>query len=206
MPQIKLMTTKEAVARFVPDGATICGGNFLHPVPHALYHEVIRQRKRGLTLWCQSSIEEAEQLIVAGCLSRLVTSFSYRPGGSAATSHLEKAFLAGEVDLVEQGLVALLPPLGLVEHDLRGFLRSAVHDGDVLGHGHAEHLFDLPLDRLVTILPRQPRFVRHGVDSPPKSRDQLYHDASFRENEKNHSPTTIPDIKPNYQLKNFSNW
>jgi len=108
MPQIKLMTTKEAVARFVPDGATICGGNFLHPVPHALYHEVIRQRKRGLTLWCQSSIEEAEQLIIAGCLSRLVTSFNYRPGGSAATSHLEKAFLAGEVDLEDYSNYTLL--------------------------------------------------------------------------------------------------
>src|SRR5437764_964556 len=42
---------KEAVARFVPDGASVCMGTALEAlIPFAAGHELIRQRRRGLTL------------------------------------------------------------------------------------------------------------------------------------------------------------
>ena len=41
----------EAVARFVPDGASVCMGTALEAlIPFAAGHELIRQRRRDLTL------------------------------------------------------------------------------------------------------------------------------------------------------------
>lgn len=47
----KLVTMKEAVARYVPDGAAVALGLALEPlIPYAASHEIIRQQKRNLTL------------------------------------------------------------------------------------------------------------------------------------------------------------
>jgi glutaconate CoA-transferase subunit A len=47
----KLCTLEEAIARFVPDGASVALGLQLESmIPFAAGHEIIRQGKRGLTL------------------------------------------------------------------------------------------------------------------------------------------------------------
>ena len=63
---------REAVARFVPDGASICMGTALEaPIPFAAGHELIRQRRRDLTLIGPISDILFDQLIAAGCVARI---------------------------------------------------------------------------------------------------------------------------------------
>ena len=62
----------EAVARFVPDGASVCMGTALEAlIPFAAGHELIRQRRRDLTLIGPISDILFDQLIAAGCVRRI---------------------------------------------------------------------------------------------------------------------------------------
>jgi len=66
----KLTTMAEAVARFVPDGASVAIGTALEPaIPFAAGHEIIRQRRRDLTLVGPISDSLFDQLIGAGCVA-----------------------------------------------------------------------------------------------------------------------------------------
>ena len=46
----ELVTLRDAVAELVADGDTVALEGFTHLIPHAAGHELIRQRRRGLTL------------------------------------------------------------------------------------------------------------------------------------------------------------
>jgi glutaconate CoA-transferase subunit A len=66
----------EAVRRFVPDGATVAMGTALEPlIPFAAGHELIRQRRRDLTLVGPISDALFDQLIGAGCVSRVIAAW-----------------------------------------------------------------------------------------------------------------------------------
>src|SRR5438445_3752942 len=63
---------REAVARFVPDGSSVCMGTALEAlIPFAGGHELIRQRRRDLTLIGPISDALFDQLIGAGCVARV---------------------------------------------------------------------------------------------------------------------------------------
>ena len=73
----KQMSMREAVARFVPDGASLAIGCALEPlIPFAFGHEIIRQRKRDLTLIGPISDILFDQLIGAGCVARIVAAWA----------------------------------------------------------------------------------------------------------------------------------
>lgn len=75
MKETKVMTAKEAVSRFVDDGMTIAVGGMFHSISFAITHEIIRQQKLHLTI-CQPSFnEQADQMIGAGCVDRIVSSY-----------------------------------------------------------------------------------------------------------------------------------
>ena len=62
----------DAMARFVPDGATVCLGTALEAlIPFAAGHELIRQRRRDLTLVGPISDMLFDQLVAAGCVRRI---------------------------------------------------------------------------------------------------------------------------------------
>ena len=66
------MSMAEAVSRFVPDGAWVAMGTCLEPaIPFAAGHEMIRQRRRGLTLVGPISDSLFDQMIGAGCAERV---------------------------------------------------------------------------------------------------------------------------------------
>ena len=66
----KLVTMAEAVVRHVPDGASVAIGTALEPaIPFAAGHEIIRQRRRDLTLIGPISDSLFDQLIGAGCVA-----------------------------------------------------------------------------------------------------------------------------------------
>src|SRR5690349_7707750 len=69
---MKLLTMSEAVARFVPDGASVLMGAALESlIPFAAGHEIIRQRRRDLTLIAPISDMLFDQMIGAGCVAAI---------------------------------------------------------------------------------------------------------------------------------------
>jgi len=69
---LKLVTMREAVAQHVTDGAMVLlGAQMEQMIPFAAGHELIRQRRRDLTLVGPISDILFDQLIGAGCVSRL---------------------------------------------------------------------------------------------------------------------------------------
>ncbi len=76
MEESKLMTMREAVARFVPDGSSVCIGTALEAaIPFAAGHELIRQGRRNLTLIGPISDMLFDQLIGAGCAGKVIAAW-----------------------------------------------------------------------------------------------------------------------------------
>ena len=72
MPSSKLLTLSEAISRFVPDGSSVTMGTALESfIPFAAGHEIIRQRKSDLTLIGPISDILFDQIIGAGCVSKV---------------------------------------------------------------------------------------------------------------------------------------
>jgi glutaconate CoA-transferase subunit A len=76
----KVIDLRSAVAEFVHDGDVVALGGFTHLIPFAAGHEIIRQRKVGLTLCRLTPDVVADQLVAAGCVSKLVFSWMGNPG------------------------------------------------------------------------------------------------------------------------------
>lgn len=72
MSTSKLIPLSDAIARFVPDGSSVAAGLGLEAsIPFAAGHEIMRQRKRGLTLIGPISDMLFDQMIGAGCVQRV---------------------------------------------------------------------------------------------------------------------------------------
>src|SRR4029453_4440917 len=70
------MSMREAVSRFVPDGSVVCLGTALEAaIPFTAGHELIRQRRRNLTLIGPISDILFDQLVGAGCVARIVAAW-----------------------------------------------------------------------------------------------------------------------------------
>ncbi len=68
----KLVTMREAIAKYVADGMSIACGLALEPfIPYAAGHEIIRQQRRNLTLIGPISDILFDQLIGAGCVEKV---------------------------------------------------------------------------------------------------------------------------------------
>jgi glutaconate CoA-transferase subunit A len=76
----KLLSLRDAVARFVRDGDTIVIEGFTHLICFAAGHEIIRQGRRDLTLCRLTPDLIYDQMIAAGCARRLVFSWAGNPG------------------------------------------------------------------------------------------------------------------------------
>ena len=74
------MSLAAAVAAHVRDGDTVAMEGFTHLIPHAAGHEVIRQRRRHLTLVRMTPDLIYDQLIGMGCADRVVFSWCGNPG------------------------------------------------------------------------------------------------------------------------------
>jgi glutaconate CoA-transferase subunit A len=74
------MTLPDAVATFVPDGATVAMEGFTHLIPFAAGHEMIRQGKKDLTLIRMTPDLVYDQLIGVGAARKLVFSWGGNPG------------------------------------------------------------------------------------------------------------------------------
>jgi len=72
----KVLSMSEAVAQFVPDGASVAMSLQLEQmIPFAAAHEIIRQKKRNLTLIGPISDVLFDQVIGAGCVERVIAAW-----------------------------------------------------------------------------------------------------------------------------------
>ncbi len=76
----KVLSMREAVSRFVPDGATVVIEGFTHLICFAAAHEIIRQKKKDLTVCRLTPDLIYDQLIAAGVVKKLVFSWAGNPG------------------------------------------------------------------------------------------------------------------------------
>jgi glutaconate CoA-transferase subunit A len=76
----KVATMKDAVADLVRDGDTVAIEGFTHLICFAAGHEIIRQRKRDLTLCRMTPDVIYDQMIGAGVANKLVFSWLGNPG------------------------------------------------------------------------------------------------------------------------------
>ena len=74
---------REAIAAHVHDGDTVAIEGFTHLICFAAAHEIIRQKRRDLTLCRLTPDLVADQMIAAGCLRKLVFSWVGNPGAGS---------------------------------------------------------------------------------------------------------------------------
>jgi glutaconate CoA-transferase, subunit A len=101
---MEFLTLREAIARHVRDGDAVALEGFTHLIPFAAGHEIIRQRRRSLTLIRMTPDLLYDQMIGMGTARRLVFSWGGNPG--VGSLHRLR-------DAVERGWPE---PLELVEH------------------------------------------------------------------------------------------
>jgi glutaconate CoA-transferase subunit A len=76
----ELVSLRDAISEFVRDGSAVALEGFTHLIPFAAGHEIIRQRRRELTLIRMTPDLIYDQMIGAGCASRLIFSWGGNPG------------------------------------------------------------------------------------------------------------------------------
>ena len=110
----EIVSLTAAIAGAVHDGDTVAMEGFTHLIPHAAGREVIRQRRRDLTLVRMTPDVVYDQLIGAGCALKLVFSWGGNPG--VGSLHRFR-------DAVENGWPA---PLEIEEHSHAGMANRYV--------------------------------------------------------------------------------
>jgi glutaconate CoA-transferase, subunit A len=108
VPMASIARLSDAVHELVHDGDVVALEGFTHLIPHAAGHELIRQRRRDLTLVRMTPDIVYDQMIGMGCAGKLVFSWGGNPGVGSLHRFREA---------VEQGWPA---PLEIEEHSHAG--------------------------------------------------------------------------------------
>jgi len=110
----EITSLSEAVAGLIRDGQTVALEGFTHLIPSAAGHEIIRQRRTGLTLVRMTPDLIYDQLIGMGCAEKLIFSWGGNPG--VGSLHRFR-------DAVEKGWPI---PLAIEEHSHAGLANAYV--------------------------------------------------------------------------------
>jgi len=76
----KLVTLQKAISEYVHDGDVVYAAGFTHLIPFAAGHEIIRQKKRNLTLARATPDLIYDQMVAAGCARKVIFSYMGNPG------------------------------------------------------------------------------------------------------------------------------
>jgi glutaconate CoA-transferase subunit A len=102
------MSMRDAVGRLVHDGDVVVIEGFTHLISFAAGHEIIRQRRRDLTLCRLTPDLVYDQMIAAGCARKLVFSWAGNPG--VGSLHAFRRAVEGQTLEIEEyshfGMVA----------------------------------------------------------------------------------------------------
>jgi len=114
----KVVSMRDAIARFVHDGDTVVIEGFTHLICFAAGHEIIRQKRRDLVLCRLTPDIIYDQMIAAGCARKLVFSWAGNPG-------------VGSLHAFRRAVEAGNPPLEIEEYSHFGmvarFAAGAAH-------------------------------------------------------------------------------
>jgi len=74
----KTMSAKKAVSEFIQDGDFIASGGFGHVrVSMAIIYEMIRQKKRNLTLAGKTAVHDNDILLASGCVNKVEVAYCF---------------------------------------------------------------------------------------------------------------------------------
>ena len=90
----EITSLNEAVAGLIHDGDSVAMEGFTHLIPHAAGHEIIRQRRRNLTLIRMTPDIVYDQMIGMDCARKLTFSWGGNPG-VGSLSRLREAIETG---------------------------------------------------------------------------------------------------------------
>jgi glutaconate CoA-transferase, subunit A len=105
----KVQSMKDAIAAHVRDGDTVVIEGFTHLISFAAGHEIIRQRRKDLTLCRLTPDLIYDQMIAAGCARKLVFSWAGNPG-------------AGSLHAFRRAVEKGTPPLEIEEYSHFGMV------------------------------------------------------------------------------------
>ena len=97
----EITSLPDAVADLVRDGDTVALEGFTHLIPVAAGQELIRQRKRDLTLVRMTPDIVYDQLIGAGCARKLIFSWGGNPGVGESLHRFREAVQTGALEIEE---------------------------------------------------------------------------------------------------------
>jgi glutaconate CoA-transferase subunit A len=76
----KITSLHDAIASYVHDGDTVYAAGFTHLIPFAAGHEIIRQRRKDLTLARATPDLIYDQMVAAGTARKIIFSYMGNPG------------------------------------------------------------------------------------------------------------------------------
>ena len=170
---------REAAA-LVPDGARLALGGFaVYQHPMAFARELVRQKRRGLTLVGAVNGNEADMLAGAGCLARIETSYVGLEKYGLAPA-FRRAAEAGALEVVDYPELLAWDRFRASEANLTFLQASFLGGTDIAARNPAIRPFDCPLTgrRLWAVPPADPDVVavhalaadRHGNVLYPERR------------------------------------
>jgi len=106
----KLTPLSDAISHHVHDGDLVYAAGFTHLIPFAAGHEIIRQRKKHLTVARATPDIIYDQMAAAGCLRKVIFSYAGNPGvGSLRIVRAEME--AGRLEYEEYSHFAMITRL-----------------------------------------------------------------------------------------------
>ncbi|HSJ54508.1 MAG TPA: CoA-transferase [Anaerolineae bacterium] len=99
----KRMSVREAIQRFVHDGAYIALGGFGHiRTPMSLLYEIIRQGRRDLAVAGKTAVHDIDILIGGGCVSKVECAYSFGHEMRGLSPCGRRAVESGQVQVVAE--------------------------------------------------------------------------------------------------------
>src|SRR5204863_3156264 len=172
-PMPRITTLAEAVAAHIRDGDTVAMEGFTHLIPHAAGHEIIRQKRKDLTLIRMTPDLIYDQMIGMGCAKKIVFSWGGNPGvgslhrlrdavenGWPQPLELEEHSHAGMAAAYAAGAANL--PFGVLRGYRGGDLRAHTRVASVTCPFTGEELAAVPAHRPDVGIVHAQRADRHG--------------------------------------------
>lgn len=104
----KLMTTRQAIERFVHDGDYLAVGGFgTNRIPVALLHEVVRQRRKNLGLSGHTATHDFQILVAGDCIDRCDVAYVVGLEARGLSPNARRAFEIGRIAATEWSNAAL---------------------------------------------------------------------------------------------------
>jgi len=99
----KRMSVKEAVEKFVHDGDFLAVGGFGHVrIPMAVIYEIIRQRRRHLSIAGKTAVHDIDVLIGAGCVEKVECAYAFGHELRGLSPAGRRAVESGQVKVVAE--------------------------------------------------------------------------------------------------------